>query len=218
MVIQTKFLRFFLLFFLASAVLSSCHPGLNYGRITDPRILNQLPEKYEDAVIDADDINQIPLPKKIKNINQVSEFIKVAQFVVLNESEKIGTACNHYLQRVLFLSGFKKGDFLANEFDIYAKNNFKSYKIENFKIDASRNDKAELKKYIWSYPARTPFILQWKRPGAYGHVAILERLEDSLVIYQASYNAHNPERTLTTIDALLSLKYRKNISLFSEFK
>lgn len=147
-----------------------------------------------------------------------SRFIQYAHEVMIKEGKAIGTPCNYYVQRVLVRAGFPKGDFRANEFALYAKKNFKFYKAEDFKIDTSRSDKDDLKKHLWSYPERTPFILQWTRPGHYGHIAILERIGDSLIIYQASIGSHTAQRSQTKIETLLSSKHRAHLTVYSEFK
>lgn len=149
---------------------------------------------------------------------EVSKFIQTAFDVMTKEGKNIGTACNLYLQRVLIRAGFPSGDFIANDFDLYAKKYFKSYKAEDFKIDTSRSDKEELKAHLWSYPARTPFILQWTRPGHYGHVAIVERIGEDLIIYQASIGNHTARRDQTTIERLLSSKNRASLTVYSEFR
>jgi hypothetical protein len=149
---------------------------------------------------------------------QASRFIQYAHEVMIKEGKSLGTPCNYYVQRVLVRAGFPKGDFRANDFDLYAKKNFSFYKAEDFKIDTTRSDKDELKKHLWSYPERTPFILQWTRPGHYGHIAILERIGDSLIIYQASIGGHTAERSQTKIETLLSSRHRAYLTVYSEFK
>ncbi len=149
---------------------------------------------------------------------EASKFILTAFDVMVKEGKSIGTACNLYLQRVLIRAGFPTGDFIANDFDLYAKKHFKSYKTEDFKIDASRSDKEELKAHLWSYPERTPFIMQWTRPGHYGHVAIVERIAEQLIIYQASIGSHTAQRDQTTIERLLSSKNRASLTVYSEFR
>jgi len=159
-----------------------------------------------------------PIKPPVVIKSEPSEFIKIAHEVMVKEGKKIGTPCNFYVRRVLMRAGYKDEGFLANDFDVYAKKNFISYKAIDFKIDKNGTDKAELKKYIWSYPERTPFIAQWTRPGNYGHVAIIERAGDDLVIYQASINQYTARRDLTTVDRLLSSQKRAFLTLYSEFK
>ena len=145
---------------------------------------------------------------------QASRFIQYAHEVMIKEGKSLGTPCNYYVQRVLVRAGFPKGDFRANDFDLYAKKNFTFYKAEDFKIDANRSDKDELKKHLWSYPERTPFILQWTRPGHYGHIAILERIGENLIIYQASIGGHTAQRSQTKIETLLSSRQRAYLTFY----
>lgn len=149
---------------------------------------------------------------------QASRFIQYAHEVMIKEGKSLGTPCNFYVQRVLVRAGFPKGSFRANDFDLYAKKNFTFYKAEDFKIDSTRSDKEDLKKHLWSYPERTPFILQWTRPGNYGHIAILERIGDNLIIYQASIGGHTAQRSQTKIETLLSSRHRAYLTVYSEFK
>lgn len=160
----------------------------------------------------------------LENSN-ISDFIRIAHKVMVNEGKQIGTPCNFYLHRVLTRAGFKNESFGANDFDIYAKRNFSSYKAQDFKLTADKQANAQeqlqLQRYIWSYPVRTPFILQWTRPaGRHGHVAIIERFdENTIVIYQASLNRHSANRKETTIKTLLTTAgLRSNLTVYSEFK
>lgn len=149
---------------------------------------------------------------------QASKFIQVAFWVVQNEARKIGTPCNFYVSRVLELSGYSDDNFLANDFDLYAKKHFSSYKDERFVTASLEAERARLKRYLWSYPERTPFILQWERPKPKpGHIAIVERIGDQLVVYQASLNRHIARREQTTIDRLLSTSRGANLTVYSEF-
>ena len=150
--------------------------------------------------------------------SEASKFIKVAFWVVQNEARKIGTPCNFYVSRVLELSGYSDDGFLANDFDIYAKNHFSSYKNEVFNTTNIESERARLKRHIWSYPARTPFIIQWERAKPKpGHIAIVERIGDQLVVYQASLNRHIARREQTSIDRLLSHSRSARMTVYSEF-
>ncbi len=175
----------------------------------------------------ADDTSTTTKPAEISKPNppvnsntkkEASKFIQTAFDVMKKEGVSLGTPCNFYLMRVLMRAGFKNEGFRANDFDVYAKKNFKFYKAEDFKIDSTKSDADELKKYLWSYDERTPFILQWTRPGNFGHVAILERIGENLIIYQASIGNHTARRDLTTIEKLLSSKHRASLTVYSEFK
>ncbi len=150
--------------------------------------------------------------------SEASKFIKVAFWVVQNEARKIGTPCNFYVSRVLELSGYSDDGFLANDFDIYAKNHFSSYKNEVFNTTNIESERARLKRHIWSYPARTPFIFQWERAKPKpGHIAIVERIGDQLVVYQASLNRHIARREQTSVDRLLSHARSARMTVYSEF-
>ncbi len=159
-----------------------------------------------------------PNSKPASEKKEASKFIQTAFDVMKKEGVSLGTPCNFYLMRVLMRAGFKNEGFRANDFDVYAKKNFKFYKAEDFKIDSTKSDADELKKYLWSFDERTPFILQWTRPGNFGHVAILERIGENLIIYQASIGNHTARRDLTTIEKLLSSKHRASLTVYSEFR
>ncbi|AZZ37387.1 hypothetical protein CIK05_11485 [Bdellovibrio sp. qaytius] len=149
---------------------------------------------------------------------EASKFIKTAFWVVQNEARKIGTPCNFYVSRVLELSGYSDDGFLANDFDVYAKKHFSSYKNEIFNTANIDSERIRLKRHIWSYPARTPFIFQWERSAPQpGHIAIVERIGDQLVVYQASLNKHIARREQTTIDRLLSHARSARMTVYSEF-
>ena len=69
-----------------------------------------------------------------------------------------------------------------------AAKNLKHARVELFKGDMGlASEQARLKQHIWSYPERTPFILQWERTGPHGHVAIVERIGESLFIFQQTF-------------------------------
>lgn len=154
----------------------------------------------------------------ILEIPEASPFIKDAEWVMVHEGKKIGTPCNLYLLRVLEVAGFPNDDFLANDFDIYAKKYFKSYKAVDFKNDGLGSEIARLKNHLWSYPERMPFIMQWSRSGVRGHIAILERIHDRLIIYQASLNKYTARKDQTTVQSLLSGFNRRTLTVYSEFK
>ena len=147
---------------------------------------------------------------------EASTIIKNAQKVMVEEGKKIGPACNFYVQRVLQVSGFPKGSYLAADFDLYAEKNFKYYRAKNFLKNSTQNDTEKLRKYIWNYPERTPFILQWSRAQVTGHIAIMERIGDQLIIYQASLNKYTARKSLTTIDSLLRDYNRRVLTVYSE--
>lgn len=145
-----------------------------------------------------------------------SKLIQSAQYIMVTEGKKIGTACNLYIRRVLEYAGFSGEGFLATDFDIYAKKHFKYYRATDFKQDTHHTETARLRQYIWSYPERTPFILQWSRSGVIGHIAIMERIEDTLVIYQASLGSYTARKNKTTPEILLNDYNRRVLTVYSE--
>lgn len=192
--------------------------------MNDEPIVVDLDKKQEEE--QEDDTNLIPpappvtepATPKASSVGEASRFIKVAFWVVQNEAKKIGTPCNFYVSRVLELSGYSDNGFLANDFDIYAKKHFSTYKDEKFATTNIQSERLRLKRHLWSYPSRTPFILQWERQAPKpGHIAIVERIGDQLVIYQASLNRHIARREQTTIDRLLSASRAPRMTVYSEF-
>lgn len=148
---------------------------------------------------------------------RASNFIISAEWVMINEGKKIGTPCNFYLSRVLVVSGYSKDKFLATDFDIYAKKNLKNFEVSHFINDGKGSELARLKRHLWSFPERTPFIMQWSRSGTMGHVAIVERIGNMLIIYQASLNRHSARKDYTSINRLLSGEMRRTLSVYSGF-
>lgn len=182
------------------------------------------PKKSEPIVQQKPRVPEQPVPQPTPKapsapvVGEASRFIKVAYWVVQNEAKKIGTPCNFYVSRVLELSGYSDDGFLANDFDIYARKHFSTYKDEKFVASNLQSERLRLKRYLWSYPSRTPFIIQWERPAPKpGHIAIVERIGDQLVIYQASLNRHIARREQTTIDRLLSESRAPRMTVYSEF-
>ena len=145
-----------------------------------------------------------------------SKLMQSAQYIMVTEGKKIGTACNLYIRRVLEYAGFSGEGFLATDFDLYAKKHFKYYRATDFKQDPHHTETARLRQYIWSYPERTPFILQWSRSGVIGHIAIMERIEDTLVIYQASLGSYTARKNKTTPEILLNDYNRRVLTVYSE--
>ncbi|MBC7420052.1 MAG: CHAP domain-containing protein [Bdellovibrio sp.] len=144
------------------------------------------------------------------------DLILNAQKTIELEARSIGTACNKYVARVLELSGFPKGYFTANDFDSYAKKNISHYKVVDFARDGNGSEEARLKQHIWSYPEKTPFVMQWSRIGGYGHIAIVERIGENLIIYQASLNQYVARKDQTTVHILLNGYNRRVLSVYSE--
>lgn len=164
-------------------------------------------------------------PAPVKPAGPVaSRFIQITKKVIATEAKQIGTACNAFVQRVLQLNGFENRTFLANDFDLYAETYFGSYVRQDFVYDSATHGKVgreKLRKYIWSFPARTPFIFQWQRTGPHGHIAIVERVGDQLVIYQANLGRYTARSNKTIIEALLysmNRGGRQYLSVYSNFK
>ncbi len=152
-------------------------------------------------------------------LTPTSNLIKNASWVMLHEGKKLGTACNAFVRRVLEISGFSPADFLANDFDLYAKKYIRSYKAVDFKNDvAGGAEIARLKSHLWSYPERTPFIMQWSRSGMHGHIAIVERIKDQLITYQANLNKYTARKGTTTVQSLLSGFNRRVLTVYTELK
>jgi hypothetical protein len=149
-------------------------------------------------------------PKKEESVT-ASNFIIATYNTMVKEGKKIGAACNFYIERVLEVLGFKTVDFLANDFDVAAKKIFKNYKVAVF------TNATELKRHLWSYRERTGFICQWERIGAPGHIAIVERVGETLWIYQASLNKYTARVEKTTLEHLLQVNNNKGVRVYSDF-
>lgn len=160
---------------------------------------------------------RIPFPKSSASMSKI---IQNAYLVMNNKKDVawIKTACNRYLSYVLARSGYSRDGFLANDFDIYAKKNLKHARDVLFKGETNlAAELARLKQHIWSYPERTPFILQWTRPTSrHGHVAILERIGDRLFIFQASLGAYEPRLNEIKVNTLLNARSSKHLNVYSE--
>lgn len=188
--------------------------------------LNQIPSTFENTRIDQpsgrdlppeNTKTKIPIEVKPPQIGAASNIIFNAQKVMETEGQKVGTACNIYLHRVLQKSGFANVVYLATNFDIYATKYFSHFKSVNFGHDGgNQSDVNTLKRHLWSYPERTPFITQWSRSGANGHIALVERIGEKLVIYQASLGKYLPRKDQTTPDILLNGYNRRQLTVYSE--
>lgn len=204
--------------------------------------VNVVPETFENPDIDDEDSNlptQTPPPPQVeektspkatekpkaeKPLEKPSTVAKkdpsrimyYAQKIMETEGRKLGTACNFYVHRVLQAAGFPYHIYMANEFDTYAQKYFKHYKAEDFYRDTSDAEEKRLKEYIWSYPQRTPFIANWTRAGVHGHIALFERIEDKLVIYQSSLGTKLPRKDQTSPEILLNGYRRRQLTVFSE--
>lgn len=193
---------------------------------------NVVPETFENPNWDdqtpedpneADDKKPITPAKPTKPTNlgkpaaedtDTSGILYYAQRVMEKEGRKLGTACNFYVHRVLEASGFEHKIYKANDFYLYPPKYFGHYKEEKFSGNTS-SEIERLRRHIWSYPERTAFIMNWKRSGAHGHIAIIERVGDKLVIYQASLGTMLPRKDQTTVERLLNGN-RKNLTVYSE--
>ncbi len=145
-----------------------------------------------------------------------SGILYYAQKVMEKEARKLGTACNFYVHRVLEVAGFVHHIYKANDFYLYPPKYFGHYKEVKFIRDSNAAAEIErLRKHLWSYSERTPFIMNWKRSGTHGHIAIVERVADKLVIYQASLGTKLPRKDQTTVESLLAGN-RKNLTVYSE--
>ncbi len=159
---------------------------------------------------------QVQTPVQPSTQTPVSRLMYFAQKIIETEGKKLGTACNFFIHRVLQVAGYKYEVFLANDFDLYAKKNFKTFKAEDFNTDATRTEVSRLKKYIWAYPEGTAFIMQWSRAGVHGHIAFVERIGEHLVIYQSSLGTKTPRKDQTTPEILLNGYSRRQLTVYSE--
>jgi len=145
-----------------------------------------------------------------------SGILYYAQKIMETEGRKLGTACNFYVHRVLEAAGFEHHIYKANDFYLYPPKYFAHYKEEKFTRGSSPAAEIErLRRHLWSYPERTAFLMNWKRSGAHGHIAFVERVGDKLVIYQASLGTRLPRKDQTTVESLLSMN-RKSLTVYSE--
>ena len=136
---------------------------------------------------------------------------------MLTEGKKIGTPCNHYLQRVMQYSGYSLGGYLANDFDLYAAKKIPHAAVAHFVNDRNGPEIERLRRHLWSFPERTPFILQWSRTGVPGHLAIVERVSEKLIIYQASLNKYTARKDQTSVGMLLTGYNRRTLSVYANF-
>jgi hypothetical protein len=144
-----------------------------------------------------------------------SSLSEISKWVIKNEAKKIGPYCNFFVQRVLQLKGYGFYRWRANDFDTFVAKTFDSFQVETFTSQNIEIEQERLKNYIWSFPEKTDFILQWKRPSKHGHVAILQRVGDKLIIYNASLNDYLARSKQAKVEVLLNSgrgkKYRLNV-------
>lgn len=181
-------------------------------------------EPKADASLKKEDSKKSPAVKNSEdsqtttlNYPEASSFIKTADWVMTHEGKRIGTPCNLYVMRVLVVAGFPQDFFLANDFDHYAKKYFKHAQVTEFKNDHSGSDIARLKQHLWSFPERTPFIFQWSGIGMHGHIAIVERIHDQLIIYQANLHRYTARKDQTTVQNLLNGFNRRVLTVYANF-
>ena len=185
--------------------------------LTSELTVSQKEEQKKQSSVSDSESKPEDTQKSPLSIAEASTFIKNADWVMTHEGKKIGTPCNFYLMRVLEVSGFPLDFFLANDFDHYAKKYFKHVQVTEFKNDRSGSDIARLKQHLWSFPERTPFILQWNGLGMHGHIAIVERIHDQLIIYQASLNKYTARKDQTTVQTLLNGFNRRTLVVYANF-
>lgn len=176
---------------------------------TSPSVTNEESPKNSPREQEQEDA-QRPRPQSL---------VEWAKWVIQNESKKVGPACNLFVQRVLQLMGFERKNFLANNFDWYAKDKFSSYQLESFTYDSNLSQLPRLHDYIWSFPEGTGFIMQWKQKSGHGHIAIVERSGETLVIYHAGLNTFNPKAQTIPLERLLHRrKSNYTLNVFSNMK
>ncbi len=180
----------------------------------------QIPQPAEPAVDPSAKKGQPEIVQDkapVRRLQTASRFIQSAEFIMLTEGKKIGTPCNLFLQRVLQYSGYPQGNYLANDFDIYAKKKLRPGSSVNFVNDGKGSEHERLKRHLWSFPERTPFIMQWSRTGYMGHLAIVERVNEKLIIYQASLNKYTARKDQTTVTNLLTGYNRRTLTVYADF-
>ena len=187
---------------------------------------NQTPEKSgeksaetegstEKSAGKSDNANSSDEPKEKAPAKR--SLIEIAKWVIQNEARKVGAACNFFIQRIFTLMGFGKADWTANDFAQYVKSNFSHFRQASFYGDRGDLERKRLKEYIWSFPEKTGLIFQWKRESGHGHIAVVQRVDDQLVIYHASLNTFIPKAQRVSLEVLLDAS-RKNLNVFSDFK
>ncbi len=184
----------------------------------DPQLINAPPDSSFNPATSLNS-NIVKNSKLSRSQTTPSRFIQNAFWVIKNEAKKLGTPCNFFVARVLKLSGFSDDPFLANDFDQYANKNFSFFNVKTFSTQSVAQEKFKLQEYLHSFPDRTSFIIQWEQKrGQAGHIAIVEKIADQLVIYQASFNKFIPRRDQTTSEIILSTSQRAILRVYSDFQ
>lgn len=129
----------------------------------------------------------------------------------------IGNACNFFIQRILKLTGFSKKGYLAHDFDLYAADAFTSHQMSSYQAESTARDEKKLDQLLKSYPEGTPFILQWERNTKHGHLALIHRVQESFVIYDASLGRTEARKARTTPRILLSGYGQGKLNVFVGF-
>lgn len=219
--------RFILLILLTgSAALSGCGKKGSFEAQLVPEEQVQLKDiwtEFEDiAPLETEELDQeqFQTPPAERRISPSGRNLsETARWVVENESKKVGPACNFFIQRVMFLMGWGKSSWVANDFDKYVENKFESFRKESFEMDSTGAEKRRLKEYIWSFPERTGLILQWKRKVGHGHIGIIQRIGNEIVLYHASLNQFSPKAQKANLDILVNRGSRAFVlNVFSDFQ
>lgn len=195
----------------------------NGDRFADPNLTEQEKatevDKSTDESFTVDTVqNNSGAPEERQaRLNQ--RLLNNLEYVVKKESKKrgIGDACNFFLQRVLELSGFSDAGYVANTFDQYAKKHFTGVKTAQFRVEPLRKDAKSLEQFLNSYPEGTPFILQWQRAEGHGHLAVVTRKDNKLIIYEASLGRFKADKKLTTARFILSASDRYKMIVYVNF-
>ncbi len=194
----------------------------NGNRFADPNLTEQekptdLDPSIDEKLIDRTQFNSGSPEDRLAQLNK--RLLNNAEFVVTKEKNKpkIGDACNYFIQRILQLSGFSDEGFKAGAFDEYANRHFTGYKTAVFAVEPLRKDAKALENYLNSFPESTPFILQWQRKVGIGHIALVTRKKDKLIIYEASLGRFNAEKKLTNARTILSASDRYKLTVFVNF-
>ena len=191
-------------------------------RFADPNLPEQekatnIDPSINESLIDSKQDHSGSPEARLSRLNQ--RMLNNAEYVVKKERNKagIGDACNFFLQRILELSGFSDDGYIANTFDQYAKKHFTGAKTAQFKVEPLRKDAINLEKFLFSYPEGTPFILNWQKAVGHGHLAIVTRKDNKLIIYEASLGRFKAEKKLTTVRYILSASERYKMTVYVNF-
>ncbi len=170
-----------------------------------------------ESLIDRSLYNSGTPQEQMARLNQ--RILNNAEYVLKKESHKrgVGDACNFFLQRILELSGFSDDGYTANSFERYAKKHFTGFKTAQFKVEPLRKDAKKLETFLFSYPEGTPFILQWQKAEGHGHLALVTRQGNNLIIYEASLGRFKAEKKLTNARTILSASERYKLTAYVHF-